>query len=144
MSSVRVPLYFTVSRAHRSVGLLDPGLVNDVCFLSFSDSKCCWVDTLQSKNTKLWSFSIKFDELLYNNVNNTFTKNGQMARQPSSLLLSPHIVKEPWWEAMIKKSTWEELHQNKWNMFIVYVYRGWCKKTFTKFTTFTKFFCITP
>ena len=70
-------------------------LRNDVCFLSFSDSKCCWVDTLQSKNTKLWSFSIKFDELLYNNVNNTFTKNGQMARQPSSLLLSPHIVKEP-------------------------------------------------
>ena len=69
---------------------------NDVGFLSFSDSKCCWLDTLQSKNTKLWSFSIKFDELIYNNVNNTFTKKGQMARQPSSLLLSANIVAEPW------------------------------------------------
>ena len=68
---------------------------NDVGFLSFSDSKCCWLDTLQSKNTKLWSFSIKFDELIYNNVNNTFTKKGQMARQPSSLLLSANIVAEP-------------------------------------------------
>ena len=50
---------------------------------------------LVSKNTKLWSFSSKFDELIYNNVNNTFMKNGFMACQPSSLLLSPHIVNEP-------------------------------------------------
>ena len=68
---------------------------NDVGFLSFSDSKCCWLDTLQSKNSKLWPLSIKFDELIYNNVNNTFTKKGQMARQPSSLLLSANIVAEP-------------------------------------------------
>ena len=38
---------------------------------------------------------IKFDELIYNNVNNTFTKKGQMACQPSSLLISLHIVAEP-------------------------------------------------
>ena len=67
-------------------------------FSVFSDSKCCWLDTLQSKKYKIVVISIKFDELIYNNENNTFTKNGQMARQPSSLLLSPHIVNEPCFE----------------------------------------------
>ena len=72
------------------------GLGSDVHFLSFlvffqnkRDSKCCWVDTLLSKNIKLWSFSIKFDELIYINVNNTFTikrSNDPLASQPSCLI----------------------------------------------------------
>ena len=41
-------------------------------FQNKRDLKCYFVDTLLPKNTKLWSFFIKFGELRCKNVSNTF------------------------------------------------------------------------
>ena len=52
-------------------------------FQNKSDSKCCLVDISESKNTKLWTFSIEFGELRNKNVTNTFIQKQDFAYKDS-------------------------------------------------------------